>query len=55
MKIGNLSKDTTDLRPAALRGATLEGVDLREARLGETRLDLAGAVLLAGLSGAVVD
>nr|WP_301539386.1 pentapeptide repeat-containing protein [Nocardioides sp. zg-1308] len=42
--------DRTDLR-----GASLDGVDLSEAVLTRTQLDLAGAVLLAELHGAVVD
>jgi uncharacterized protein YjbI with pentapeptide repeats len=45
----------TNLDRADLRGACLDGVDLSVARLGRTRLDLAGAVLLAGLHGADVD
>ncbi len=45
----------TDLSRADLRGATLVGVDLSAARLHETQFDLTGAVLLAELSGAVVD
>ena len=42
--------DRTDLR-----GASLDGVDLLTAELRRTRLDLAGAVLLAELQGADVD
>ena len=42
--------DRTDLR-----GASLDGVDLSAAELRRTRLDLAGAVLLAELKGADVD
>lgn len=42
--------DRTDLR-----GASLDGVDLAAAELKGTRLDLAGAVLLAELQGADVD
>ena len=38
-----------------LRGASLDRVDLASASLRETRLDLSGAVLLAELSGAVVE
>jgi len=45
----------TDLRGADLRGASLSGVDLTAARLGRTRLDLAGAVHLAELAGAEVE
>ena len=45
----------TDLTGADLRGASLSGVDLTAARLGRTRLDLPGAVLLAELHGADVD
>ena len=45
----------TNLPDADLRGADLGGVDLAAARLTGARLDLAGAVLLAELAGAVVD
>ncbi len=38
-----------------LRGATLDELDLVEARLATTRLDVNGAVLLAEQSGARVD
>jgi uncharacterized protein YjbI with pentapeptide repeats len=44
-----------DLRGADLRGATLDSVDLELATLGETHLDLAGAMALAERHGAVVD
>ena len=44
-----------NLTEADLRGAGLGGVDLAVATLKGTRLDLAGAVLLAELHGAVVD
>ena len=37
-----------------LRGASLHGTDLHDARLGSTRLDLAGAVALAEQLGALV-
>jgi uncharacterized protein YjbI with pentapeptide repeats len=45
----------TRLDRADLRGASLDGVDLAAAELKRTRLDLAGAVLLAELMGADVD
>ena len=46
----------TDLGDADLRGARAwTRVDLSAARLRRTRLDLAGAVLLAELHGAVVE
>ena len=45
----------TKLAEADLRGASLGGVDLREATLKDTRLDLPGAVHLAELYGAVVE
>ncbi|GGO70348.1 pentapeptide repeat-containing protein [Nocardioides deserti] len=45
----------TVLDGADLRGATLDGVDLTTARLRRTKLDLAGAVHLAELHGALVD
>jgi uncharacterized protein YjbI with pentapeptide repeats len=45
----------TTLVKADLRGAMLGGVDLREATLKDTRLDLAGAVHLAEIYGAVVE
>ena len=45
----------THLGGTDLRGASLDGVDLTSATLSNTRLDLSGAVLLAELSGAVVD
>ena len=45
----------TQLGGADLRGASLDRVDLAAARLRRTRLDLAGAVLLAELHGADVD
>ena len=45
----------TDLDDADLRGASLDRVDLSAARLRRTKLDLAGAVLLAELHGADVD
>ena len=44
-----------NLDRADLRGASLDGVDLSVARLKRTRLDVAGAVLLAELHGADVD
>ena len=44
----------TNLTKADLRGASLAGVDLREATLKGTRLDLFGAVHLAELYGADV-
>ena len=40
---------------ADLRGASLDGVDLSAATLKRTKLDLAGAVLLAELHGAEMD
>jgi uncharacterized protein YjbI with pentapeptide repeats len=43
------------LEKADPRGATLAGVDLREAILKGTRLDLPGAVHLAELYGADVE
>jgi uncharacterized protein YjbI with pentapeptide repeats len=43
------------LAEADLRTAELGGVDLREARLHDARLDLAGAVALAEAHGVVVD
>ena len=45
----------TVLDRADLRGASLDGVDLSAATLKRTKLDLAGAVLLAELHGADVD
>lgn len=45
----------SDLTHTVLRGATLDGVDLAEALLHDTRLDLQGAVLLAEQHGASVD
>lgn len=45
----------TGLGGADLRGASLDRVDLAAARMRGTRLDLAGAVLLAELHGAEVD
>jgi uncharacterized protein YjbI with pentapeptide repeats len=52
--------DRASLREAVLdgtdlRGAGLDGVDLTAATLRRTRLDLAGAVLVAELHGAEVD
>ena len=41
--------------PLGARGASLDRVDLSAARLRRTKLDLAGAVLLAELHGADVD
>lgn len=49
----SLRQSTLDL--ADLRGAVLDGADLTAARLRRTRVDLAGAVLLAELQGAEVD
>ena len=54
-QLSGASVRETNLSATDLRGATLDGVDLAAARLRRTQLDLAGALLLAELHGAVVD
>jgi uncharacterized protein YjbI with pentapeptide repeats len=54
-KLDGVALREADLTRADLRGASVGGVDLREATLKKTRLDLAGAVHLAELYGAVVE
>ncbi len=46
---------SADLSDTDLRGAHLDGADLTGATLRDARLDLAGAVVLAEQTGAVVD
>ena len=54
-RLDRAALQATVLDRADLRGASLDGVDLSAAVLRKTKLDLAGAVLLAELHGADVD